>query len=79
MCIAHHLALGLVVLIGLAIACALTFLLVVIGIMVERYRRRREGYVPMPQLRADQQANLNRIPPESLFGTLEKRDTAPRV
>ncbi|THZ29630.1 hypothetical protein D6C91_01476 [Aureobasidium pullulans] len=75
----HHLALGLVVLIGLAIACALTFLLVVIGIMVERYRRRREGYVPMPQLRADQQANLNRIPPESLFGTLEKRDTAPRV
>ncbi|KAI5265284.1 hypothetical protein E4T47_08584 [Aureobasidium subglaciale] len=75
----HHLALGLVVLIGLAIACGLTFLLVVIGILVERYRRRREGYVPMPQLRPDQHANLNRIPPESLFGTLEKRDTAPRV
>ncbi|KAI4722788.1 hypothetical protein E4T48_00995 [Aureobasidium sp. EXF-10727] len=75
----HHLALGLVVLIGLAIACALTFLLVVIGILVERHRRRRQGYVPMPQLRPDQHANLNRIPPESLFGTLEKRDTAPRV
>ncbi|CAD0096164.1 unnamed protein product [Aureobasidium vineae] len=66
-------------LIGLAIACALTFLLVVIGILVERHRRRRQGYVPMPQLRPDQHANLNRIPPESLFGTLEKRDTAPRV
>ncbi|KAG9902510.1 nucleotide-diphospho-sugar transferase, partial [Aureobasidium melanogenum] len=74
----HHLALGLVVLIGLAIACGLTFLLVVIGILVERHRRRRQGYVPMPQLRPDQHANLNRIPPESLFGTLEKRDTAPR-
>ncbi|KAH0283677.1 hypothetical protein M436DRAFT_85810 [Aureobasidium namibiae CBS 147.97] len=75
----HHLALGLVVLIGLAIACGLTFLLVVIGILVERHRRRRQGYVPMPQLRADQHANLDRIPPESLFSTLEKRDTAPRV
>ncbi|KAG9896744.1 nucleotide-diphospho-sugar transferase, partial [Aureobasidium melanogenum] len=75
----HHLALGLVVLIGLAIACGLTFLLVVIGILVERHRRRRQGYVPMPQLRPDQHANLNRIPPESLFGTLEKRDTAPRT
>lgn len=40
-------------LIGLAIALALIFLLVVFGILAERLRRRREGYVlantKMPQ------------------------------
>lgn len=41
----HPLAVGYVVLIGLAIALALIFLLVVLGIFAERLRRRREGYV----------------------------------
>jgi hypothetical protein len=67
------------VLIALAIALALIFLLVVAGIFVERYRRRREGYVPMAQLRPDQHANLSRIPPESLFGTFTEKDKAPKI
>lgn len=75
----HHIAIGLVVLIGLGIALGLIFLIVLAGIFIERYRRRREGYVPMAQLRPDQHANLSRIPPESLFGTLTEKDRAPKI
>ncbi|KAF2151708.1 hypothetical protein K461DRAFT_279198 [Myriangium duriaei CBS 260.36] len=74
----HHLARGFVVLIALAIALALIFLLVVIGILMERYRRRKEGYAPVKQLSPDQQANLGRIPPERLFGSIgEKGGSTP--
>lgn len=75
----HHLAVGFVVLIGLAIALGLICLIVLAGIFIERYRRGREGYVPMAQLRPDQHANLSRIPPESLFGTLTEKDRAPKI
>jgi sensor histidine kinase regulating citrate/malate metabolism len=63
-----------VVLIGLAIALALIFLIVVAGILMERQRRRREGYVPM---QIDKHSNMSRIPPEKLFGNLngDKQDT----
>ena len=61
------LAVGFVVLIGLAIALALIFLIVVAGILMERQRRRREGYVPM---QIDKHSNMSRIPPEKLFGGL---------
>jgi len=53
--IAHQLALGFIVLIALAIALALLFLLVVAGIFAERMRRRREGYVPAPTSMAPMQ------------------------
>ena len=68
------LAVGFVVLIGLAIALALIFLIVVAGILMERQRRRREGYVPM---QIDKHTNMQRIPPEKLFGNLngDKPDT----
>lgn len=75
----HHIAKGFIVLIGLAIALALIFLLVVAGILMERYRRKREGYVPMQQLRPDQQANLGRIPPERLFGSMNEKDGPPKL
>ncbi|KAF2224972.1 cortical protein marker for cell polarity-domain-containing protein [Elsinoe ampelina] len=73
------LAVGFVVLIALAIALALIFLLVVAGILMERYRRRREGYAPIKQLSPDQQANLSRVPPERLFGTLGEKGAAPKI
>jgi len=76
---AHYLDRGFVVLIGLAIALALIFLLVVAGILMERYRRRREGYVPMQSMRAGQHDNLGRIPPERLFGSLQEKDYAPKI
>ena len=43
-----YLAKGYVVLISLAIALALIFIMVVAGILVERWRRRKEGYVAAP-------------------------------
>ena len=70
-----HLALGLVVLIGLAIALALIFILVVVGILLERYRRKREGYVPMVRDRGA--GNLSRIPPSELLGGLEEKKGSP--
>jgi hypothetical protein len=57
------------VLIGLALSLAIIFLLVVAGILAERYRRRRDGYVPAPQtMPQDKFSNMSRVPPEHLFG-----------
>ncbi|KAK3073876.1 hypothetical protein LTR53_004175 [Teratosphaeriaceae sp. CCFEE 6253] len=76
---AKHLALGLVVLIALAIALGLIFLLVLAGILMERHRRKREGYVPMP-MSTDKGGNLQRIPPETLLeGLGEKGERAPKL
>lgn len=70
--VAHTLAVGFIVLISLAIALALIFLLVVAGILAERYRRRRDGYVPAPTNMMDRNNNNNiqRIPPEYLLGSV---------
>lgn len=68
--IGKHLALWAIVLIGLAIALALTFLLVVAGIVIEWYRKRAQGYSPAPQSYNDRLGNVGRLPPEQLFGTL---------
>ncbi|KAF2442260.1 hypothetical protein P171DRAFT_64505 [Karstenula rhodostoma CBS 690.94] len=65
-----HLALGFIVLIALAIALALTFLLVVAGILLEWYRKRAAGYSPAPTSFTDHVGNQSRIPPQELFGTL---------
>ncbi|KAH6637964.1 cortical protein marker for cell polarity-domain-containing protein [Boeremia exigua] len=65
-----HLAVGFIVLIALAIALALTFLLVVVGIIIEWYRKRAQGYSPAPQSYPDRLGNVGRLPPEQLFGTL---------
>ncbi|KAF2874976.1 cortical protein marker for cell polarity-domain-containing protein [Massariosphaeria phaeospora] len=65
-----HLALGFIVLIALAIALALTFLLVVAGIVVEWYRKKAKGYSPAPTNYPDRMGNVGRLPPEQLFGSL---------
>lgn len=75
----HHLALGYIVLIGLAIALALVFLIILIGFVAERIRRRREGYVPAPSYNYGAEktggrsttplgVNIGDISPERLFG-----------
>lgn len=66
----NHLALWAIVLIGLAIALACTFLLVVAGIILEWFRKRAQGYSPAPQSYPDRLGNVGRLPPEQLFGTL---------
>jgi hypothetical protein len=73
----RSLALGLVVLIGLAIALGLIFLLVLIGILIERQRRRAEGYVAMPPTRGG--PNISRIPPSHLLAQLGEKGQAPRI
>lgn len=73
----HKLALGFIVLIGLAIALVLVFLLVVAGIIAERIRRKREGYVPANTNMFGKGSNVDRIPPEHLFGNLSKEPRSP--
>ena len=66
-----HMAVGFVVLIALACALGAIFLLVVAGILIERYRRKHEGYTPAPTTSYfDKTSNMGRIPPEHLFGRL---------
>ena len=57
-------------LIALAIALALTFLIVVAGVIAERIRRKREGYTTIPSSMFDKGGQMSRIPPEHLFGSM---------
>ena len=74
-----HLAVGFVILISLTISLALIFLLILIGLLIERRRRAAEGYRPAPQNYFEKTANMGRIPPERLFGNLNPGPTTPRV
>jgi len=71
-----HLAKGFVVLIALAIALALIFLMVVAGTLAERIRRKREGYMPAPTNSFDRNNGLSRIPPQELFSSLNQGRSA---
>ncbi|KAF2436411.1 hypothetical protein EJ08DRAFT_578792 [Tothia fuscella] len=66
----NKLAIGFVILIALAIALAIIFLVVIAGILAERYRRRRDGYMPAPTNMPAKNANMSRLPPEHLFGDM---------
>lgn len=73
-------ALGFVVLIGLAIALGLMLLVVAAGLALDRYRKKREGYVPAPTSMYDRGSGMQRIPPRELLETLNKgRPGAPHV
>lgn len=75
----HHLALGFVVLIGLAIALGIIALIVVAGILFERRRKRQEGYVPIGGAKVDKSTNIARLPPETLFQNLEGKTNPPQI
>lgn len=66
----HHLRVGFVVLIALAISLGIIFLMVIAGVIAERIRRKREGYVPAPTATYDRGNGMSRIPPSQLFGSL---------
>lgn len=69
-----------VILIGLAIALALILLLVLVGIILDRLRKRREGYTPAPTSMYDRGSGMQRIPPRELLRSLGKgRSEAPQV
>jgi hypothetical protein len=65
-----HLALWAIVLICLAIALVITFLLVAAGIILEWSRKKAQGYSLAPQAYPDRLGNVGRLPPEQLFGSL---------
>lgn len=67
---AHHMPLVFVVLIGLAISLALILLLVLGGIILERLRKKREGYTPAPTSMYDRGSGIQRIPPHELLESL---------
>ena len=70
---------GFVVLIALALALGTIFLVVVIGLFIERYRRRQEGYTTAPTRYFDKTSNMGRIPPEELFGRLGDGKPPPQI
>ncbi|KAL7629269.1 hypothetical protein AAE478_000789 [Parahypoxylon ruwenzoriense] len=61
---------GFIVLISLAISLGLMLLIVVAGLALDRYRKRREGYIPAPTSMFDRGSGIQRIPPHELFGSL---------
>lgn len=74
------LALVFIILIGLAISLGLILLLVVCGILLDRLRKRREGYTPAPTSMYDRGSGIRRIPPRELLESLGKgRPGAPHV
>ncbi|KAF8469584.1 cellular morphogenesis protein [Kalaharituber pfeilii] len=62
---------GFVILIALAIALGLVFLIVVLGVLASYIRRRREGYQPAPTMILEKSASIQgRVPPAFLFHTV---------
>lgn len=63
---------GIVVLISFCIALGWIFLLVLVGMLVNKIRRRNQGYVTAPQ-GTDRKPDLKRVPPEYLLDSLRHR------
>ncbi|KAA8905509.1 cortical protein marker for cell polarity-domain-containing protein [Sphaerosporella brunnea] len=68
-----RLAKGYVILISLAIALALVFLIVVCGVLASYIRRRREGYQPAPTMvGAEKSVNMQeRLPPQEFLRDID--------
>lgn len=73
-------ALGFVVLIALAISLGLMLMIVAAGILLDRYRKKRDGYVPAPTSMYDRGSGMQRIPPHELLESLQQgRPGAPHI
>ncbi|KIH89685.1 cellular morphogenesis protein [Sporothrix brasiliensis 5110] len=71
-----HLPLVAIVLIGLGISLVLMLVIVAAGLLLDRIRKKRQGYVPAPS----NYGGLSRIPPQELLESLGRpRPTAPQV
>ncbi|KAH8700797.1 putative cellular morphogenesis protein [Talaromyces proteolyticus] len=70
----HHLSVGLVILISFCIALGCVFLIVVIGIILNKIQRHRQGYVRAPTAyHSDRPTSMRRVPPEYLLDSLRQR------
>ncbi|KAI0417399.1 cortical protein marker for cell polarity-domain-containing protein [Xylaria grammica] len=76
----HGLALGFIVLIGLVISLGLTLLIVAAGLALDRYRKKRDGYMPAPTSMIDRGSGMQRVPPHELLDSLGRgRPGVPQV
>ncbi|KAI0400515.1 cellular morphogenesis protein [Xylaria palmicola] len=76
----RRLALGFIVLIGLAISLGLMLFIVVAGLALDRYRKKRDGYMPAPTSMIDRGSGMQRIPPHELLDNLGRgRPGVPHV
>lgn len=73
----NHMRRGVVVVISMAIAFGLIFMLVGLGLLVAFIRRRREGYTAAPN-RVSETEMAETIPPETLFEELNSSSRQPR-
>ncbi|TWU77178.1 hypothetical protein ED733_008524 [Metarhizium rileyi] len=64
--------LGFVVLIGLSISLGIILLMVLAGIVLDRLRKKREGYTPAPTSMYDRGSGMQRIPPHELLQSLSR-------
>ncbi|OKL59719.1 hypothetical protein UA08_05174 [Talaromyces atroroseus] len=73
-----RLSAGLVVLVSFCIALGCVFLLVVLGVALNRIQRYRQGYVQAPTaFNSDRPTSMRRVPPEYLFDSLRQRNLGP--
>ncbi|EXJ89207.1 hypothetical protein A1O3_02273 [Capronia epimyces CBS 606.96] len=72
---------GITVLVALCAALGTVFLIILLGIILNRIQRRRAGYKTVPSVPyADKNSNIHRVPPEALLGHLgSKQPGAPTV
>ncbi|ERF74467.1 hypothetical protein EPUS_03905 [Endocarpon pusillum Z07020] len=70
---------GITVLVALCAALGTIFLVVLLGVIIDRIQRRRSGYTRIPANHTDKSSNINRVPPETLFGSLSHRNSPPHV
>lgn len=71
-----HLPLVAIVLIGLGISLVLMLVIVAAGLLLDRIRKKRQGYVPAPSA----YEGMSRIPPQELLESLGRpRPGAPQV
>ncbi|KAI2636205.1 cellular morphogenesis protein [Xylaria nigripes] len=76
----HGLALGFIVLIGLAVSLGLVLLIVLAGLALDRYRKKRDGYMPAPTSMRDRGTGMQRVPPHELLDSLGRgRPGVPQV
>jgi hypothetical protein len=76
----HGHSLGIVVLVALCAALGTIFLLILLGIILNRIQRRRAGYRTVPGAPTDKNSNIRRVPPDALFGNLgAKEPGAPTI
>ncbi|SPN97020.1 related to Pst1p [Cephalotrichum gorgonifer] len=69
-----------VVLICLAISLGLMLIIVLAGIVLDRMRKKREGYMPAPTSMIDRSSGMRRVPPSQLFeGLGRERPNIPQV